>query len=294
MIYTIYIISSTGYPFYYKQVENIPKGVDLHLRFMDYSNLQNPNSNFAEGFELFAGLISALSEFSRLLGQELELLKFRSHKTNDETSEDGIRCIENACMSIEIPIDADALINCQNERWLNPVAIEAKTNLIFDKIVKHKLPLGPDKNIDEEEEKFIVDLLHDKAARNWLKPVDNDLGVAANLLIEKYGSYGLDSIIITSFEYTVLRYYQIEEKTIIGLLRNIGRLPDVKTYNWKHRMGFFENKQYNVYIINSGTGVTVNNVFMPYYYLLICEPESFLGEIPQKIYEKLNSIIDYE
>ena len=280
MIYTIYVISSTGYPFYSKKIEEIPKSVDLHLRFMDYSNTDNPTDHFAQGFELFAGLISALSEFSRLLGQDLELLKFRAHKRREDVDENGIRHIGNPYSPVDVPEDADALINCQNERWLNPVAIEAKANLLFNKIVKKKLPLGPDKIIDGDEEEFLIDILSDKRAKDWLKPVKNELELTISLLIEKYGSYGLDGIVITSFDYSIIDVYNLEHEMVVDLLRNIGR--------------FAGSFQYNVYIVNSGTGISVGNVFMPYYYLLICEPESFLGEIPQKIYEKINEVIDYE
>ncbi|MBD3352586.1 MAG: hypothetical protein GF364_13945 [Candidatus Lokiarchaeota archaeon] len=293
MIYTISVISSTGYPFFFKIIHRIPKAVDLHLRFYDFCNSEQSSTDYVEGFELFAGLISALSEFSRLLGQKLELLKFKDQKKRPlNRNEDNSRLIRNPIYPVEIPTGADAIINCQNERFLDPVAVEVKINIIFYNILLSKLPLGPDKLITEDEEIFIVDIIDDRKAKERLKPLKKDLKKEVHNILVDYEKYGIIGLAITSFDYSPIAIYNIQKFDLFKLLRDIGRLPRVHSFNWKHRTGFIEKKPRHLYIVNSGIGVVIDDVFMPYYYLLVCKPESYLAEIPRQIYERLNPIID--
>jgi hypothetical protein len=298
MIYTLSIISSTGYPFYFKEIHRIPKGVDLHLRFYDFCNLSH-NINFVEGFELFAGLISALSEFSNLLGQKLELLKFNAMKNNDTKNDDDVskpienKVIKNPLLSVEIPPGSDAIVNVQNERFLCPTSIQAKINIIYKNIIESKLPLGMDQSISEEEEQLLIDIIDDKLAKEKVESVKKDLKIACDMLLNDYKQYGLEAIAITTFDYTPIETFDITKNNLLEFLRDMGRLPDVKTFNWKTDTAYIdENTQKILYIINSGVGITVKNVFMPYYYLLIAKPDSYLAEIPRKVYAILNSIID--
>lgn len=295
MIYTFSIITSTGYPFYFKEIHQIPKGVDLHLRFYDFCNLAH-NVNFVEGFELFAGLISALNEFSGLLGQKLELLKFNAMKSDEDSlKQNGNRIVKNPLISIEIAPGTDAIINCQNERFLSPISIQAKINLIFNRIIEKKLPLGMDQTITEEEEQYITDVLDDTFAKKKIELVKKDLNIACDMLLNDYKQYGLEALAITTFDFTPIEAFNISKDQLLDFLRNMGKLPEVNTYNWKTDSAYIdENNQKILYIVNSGVGVTVDKIFMPYYYLLIANPESYLAEIPRNIYAILNSIIDRE
>ncbi|MHA1341129.1 MAG: hypothetical protein ACTSRZ_14135 [Promethearchaeota archaeon] len=291
MIYTFSIINSTGFPFYFKKLYDIPASVDLHLRFYDYCNKEYVDE-YIEGFELFAGLISALSEFSRLLGQRLELLKFKAFKHENQQNPNSSLKIENLYYSIDVPFGSDVIVNCQNERFLNITALEAKMNLIYDKIIRDKIPLGPDKFISKSEEEFIGEILDNFHAKEKIYKVEEQLKNEIENLIKSYNSYGLQAIAIMSFDCCILKSYNINENLLYSLLRFVGKLPELEVYNWEVEIAKMKDKKYNLYLINSGAGVKVENIFMPYYYLLICEGDSYLGEIPQKIYEKLNNIID--
>ncbi|MCP4763753.1 MAG: hypothetical protein GY870_18425 [archaeon] len=313
-IYKISVITCTGYPFFSKQIHEFPKNVDLHLRFFDLSNMNDRSENFAQSFELFAGLISALTEFSRLLGQKLELLKFKAQKELDEialkfteSKEISVKFDENggyvqdqnSLYPIEVDEGTDVLITCQNERFLNPIAIEAKINMIFDKVIRDKIPLGPesDREMTEENENFIMDILDNKEAIERVLAVKPALDITVNELLSELKGYGLKGIVITSFDYTpILNYGKIEMDDVYLLLRDIGRLPIVGTWKWDYRRGKIRKGQkiekYWVYIVNSGIGPSILDVFMEFHYLLITEPNSFLAETPMQIYQKLNSIID--
>ena len=292
-IYTLSIITCTGYPWFHKEIIKIPKSVELHLRFFDLTNIERGEEGFNQSFELFAGLISALFEFARLLNQNIELLKFKTDKSKDNLGLDQVRLISNPLYPIEIPLGTDVLINCQTERFVDPIALETKIHIIFDKIVRNKIPLGPDKELTREEENYCITILEDLKAKEKLIPLMDDIEENALGMLKDYSQYGLKAIAITSFDFNPLVSYGIKLSECYELFRDIGKLPDVQTYQWKYRNGKVGNSPCWVYIINSGIGVNVESVFMPYYYILICTPESFLGEIPQNVYEKLNNIIDH-
>lgn len=292
-IYTFSVITCSGYPFYFKELIKPPKNIDLHLRFFDLSNMESQNENFDKSFELFAGLISALFEFARLLNQDIELLKFKNYKESEKHPYGSEpRIIRNPLYPIEIPAGTDVLINCQNERFLNPIAIEAKIHMIFHNIISKKLPLGPDKFITKEDEKYIIRILTDQKAKARLKDKYTELKDEILKILKNYLNYGLQAVVITSFDYTPLLSFNITDEDLYFLLRNIGKLPDVQTYKWKYRMGYIKNKPVHLYIVNSGSGIMDENVFMPFYYLLICKPDAIMGETPQIIYEKLNKILE--
>jgi hypothetical protein len=44
-------------------------------------------------------------------------------------------------------------------------------------------------------------------------------------------------------------------------------------------------------LINSGIGIKVKGLFESYYYLLITEPNSYLGEFPKKLTVEFNDIL---
>jgi hypothetical protein len=292
-IYTLSIITCTGYPWFHKEIVKVPKSIELHLRFFDLTNIERGDEGFDQSFELFAGLISALFEFARLLNQNIELLKFKTDKNKDNLGPNQVRLISNPLYPIEIPQGTDVLINCQTERFVDPNALEAKINIIFDKVIRNKIPLGPDKGLTRQEEHYCITILEDLKAKEKLIPLMDNIEEESLSIIDAYSQYGLKAFAITSFDFNPLISYGIKLPEIYELFRDIGKFPDVQTYQWKYRNGKIKNSPCWVYIINSGIGVSVENVFMPYYYILICTPESFLGEIPQIIYERLNAIIDH-
>jgi len=266
--------------------------VDLHLRFYDFCNKKRIVEERIEGFELYAGLISALNEFSKLLGFKLELLKFKDiNLEREQIDKSRIRVI-NPYHSVEIPFGSDVIFSCENERFLNICALQAKMNIIYDLIIKNKIPLGPEKKISRVEEEFIQKILDNYHAKENLNKSIQNLEIKINELVSEYKIYGLIGISILSFDACILKVYNFDEQTLLELLRDVGKLPELEPYSWEVDIAKYKNKKYFLYLINSGIGIKVEKIFMPYYYLLICDIDSYLGEIPQIIYKELNFILD--
>ena len=79
-IYSISVITSTGYPYFFKEIKAAPKGIKLYQRFFDFTESlitsQDPMSS--PSFELNAGLISALFGFAKNMDKEIRTLEFKS------------------------------------------------------------------------------------------------------------------------------------------------------------------------------------------------------------------------
>ena len=86
-IYNLSIISTTGFPYFNSLIKPIPEGVNIFLRFFDFSKDRSifqeqldPDSKF----DLTAGLISALFEFAKNIDKKIEVLEFKP--LNDKNS----------------------------------------------------------------------------------------------------------------------------------------------------------------------------------------------------------------
>jgi hypothetical protein len=78
---------------------------------------------------------------------------------------------------------------------------------------------------------------------------------------------------------------------IDAILRNISVFPNIQTLEWIYRQSYFSNEQLWVYIIKSGVGPTINDLFEPYFYLLFADPQSYLGEFPGKLASRFDQIL---
>lgn len=187
----------------------------------------------------------------------------------------------------------DALITIQTETYLLHKSVKQKINLIYNTVISSKIPLETAYSISNEEEKKITEILTDHRAKNRVIKNQNELEQLTNSLINEMGKYGLYNIIITSFDLSPLMVlgnkYSFEDIEII--LRNLGEIPEIAPMEWEFRQSFHEDDQIWVYIINSGVGVTVENLFQPYFYLLFAAPESYFGDFPAKLIAKFNGII---
>jgi hypothetical protein len=107
------------------------------------------------------------------------------------------------------------------------------------------------------------------------------------------GKYGLYNIVISSFDLSPIvvfgKQYSFNEIEVI--LRNIGEIPSIDPMEWKYRLSFLNEKQVWVYLINSGSGVTVEGLFEPYFYLLIADPQTYLGEFPGNLASEFNLLL---
>ena len=283
-IYSISVITSTGFPYFNKDIRDLPDGLKLYQRFFDFTNIENmPYNPNGTAFELNAGLVSALFGFAKNLNKEIRTLEFKSLKReNDE------KILEE-----KKKYKGDALITAQTETYLLHKSVKAKIDLIYDSIISHKIPLESAERINEDEEKKITDILTDASARNRVNNHQKDIKNLSNKLLTETGKYGLFNIVITSFDLSPITVFGEEYtfKEIEVILRNMGEIPNIRPMEWEHRQSFYKDNQLWVYIINSAIGVTVEGLFEPYFYLLFTDFESYLGEFPSKLTNSFNYIL---
>jgi len=285
-IYNISIITSTGFPYYYKDIKKLPDGIKLYQRFFDFTEIiDKPYNPYDASFELNAGLVSALFGFAKNLDKKIRTLEFKSlnRKNSEKFLEEKKR------------YKGDALITAQTETYLLHKSIREKIKLIYDLIIINKIPLEDAEKINENEEKKIFEILTDENARNRVYDNKLEVQLLADRFLEEMERYGLFNIIITSFDLSPIAIYgnKYTFKDIEIILRNLGAIPDIDAFEWTHRQGFYKGTQVWVYLINSGFGVTLENqLFEPYFYLLITGPESYLAEFPAKLTREFNQVID--
>lgn len=283
-IYSISIITSTGFPYYHKDIRDLPDGIKLYQRFFDFTENTNiPYNPSDTAFELNAGLVSALFGFAKNLNKEIRTLEFKSlNRENDEKFLEEKKKYKGL-----------ALITAQTETYLLHKSVKEKIDLIYNSIISHKIPLDSAEIINEDEEKKIIDILTDTSARNRVYDNQKDIQILANKLLTETGKYGLFNIVITSFDLspiTVLgEKYTFKEIEVI--LRNMGDIPNIRPMEWEYRQSFYKDNQVWVYLINSAIGVTVDGLFEPYFYLLFTDFESYLGEFPGKLATSFNYIL---
>jgi hypothetical protein len=283
-IYNISIITSAGFPYYYKEIKSTPKNIKLYQRFFDFTESLLADQDFSTPpFELIAGLSSALFGFAKNLDQEIKTLEFKSL-----TRESGEKILEE-----KKKYRGDALITAQTETYLLHKSVEEKIKLIYKLIVAGKVPLDNSDRINEDEETKIVDILNDSSARNQVYDNQVKLHLQAEKYLNEMEKYGLFNIVVTSFDLSPIAVfgdkYEINDIEII--LRNLGEIPEIAPLEWKFRQSFYQDVQAWVYLINSNTGVTVDGLFEPYFYLLFTGSDSYLGEFPGKLTNEFNQIL---
>ncbi|TXT59713.1 MAG: hypothetical protein BAJALOKI1v1_1380005 [Promethearchaeota archaeon] len=279
--YDLSIISIHGFPKYNLELMAIPKGVKVYLRFFNYSDIIHLSEQEETKFELKAGLISALCNFSNQIDKHIEILEFT---TQSDTKDKEIRTNKG-----------DALITTTTESYLFHDQVRKKIDLIYSKFIYPKLPLDASEEISDNEETEIIEILTDGKAKTHLNLKKEPIEISAHKFLEEMDAYGLKAIIITSMDLSPLTCFS--SKTVYSLrdineiLRNIGNIPDIDPFEWKYRQSFITNQQCWVFLINSGIGITVEDLFEPYYYLLVTTPNSYLGEFPARLTAEFNDIL---
>ena len=285
-IYNLSAITSTGYPYASIEVKEQPRGIELFLRFFDFTNTKeisveplDPESSF----DLNAGLISALFEFARNMDKRIKTLEFKSKESDDSLD----------FSKKPRKYEGDVLITLQTETYLLDKSVREKVKLIYDAIISYKIPLESAQQLGRKERKKIIDILTDVSAKAKISKNIGEIKLLAEDFLDSMKDYGLDSIVITSFDLSPIRVfgdtYSFDDVEII--LRNVGKIPDIDPLQWKYRQSFHEGKQTWVYLINSGVGVTVERLFEPYFYLMIARPDSYLGEFPAKLARSFNLVL---
>jgi hypothetical protein len=284
-IYNLSVITSTGFPFFYKKIRNLPEGIKLFQRFFDFTEdidrSHEPLDNISS-FELNAGLISALFEFAKNIDKKIITLEFKSLSNNN-----------NKKSTPQKKYKGDALITAQTETYLLHRSVKQKIKLIYNNIISSKIPLETAEMLSDDEDQKIMDILHDLKARNQVFENQEKLKNLANRYIEDTGRYGLYNVVITSFDLSPISVfgekYSFEEIEVI--LRNIGEIPHINPMKWKLRQSFINEKQVWIFLVNSGVGVTIEGLFEPYFYLLITDLKADLGESYIALTRELNLLL---
>ena len=280
-IYELSVITNSGFPYYHLKLQNPPKGVRLYLRFFDFSKSNARNDiklDSKDNFDLNAGLVSALYEFARSINKKIEILEFISKKEEENNK----------------PLnEGDVLITAQTEGFLLHKSISEKIKLIYNDVIKLKIPLATAQEILQNEEDQIINYLNDSEARSRIDLNKKKLETVAKSLLNDMKNYGLNSICICSFDLSPLilisEKYSMEEINVI--LRNIGIFPEINPLEWIYRRSYIKNKPIWVYIIKSGVGPNIDGLSQTYFYLLIAEPQSYLGEFPGKLTSLFNQVL---
>ncbi|MFX1409265.1 MAG: hypothetical protein ACFFA6_02855 [Promethearchaeota archaeon] len=282
-IYELSIISTAGFPYFNTQINPIPEGVKVFLRFFDFSqekSIEQDQIDIDSKFDLTAGLISALYEFARNLDKKIEVLEFKPKKElsiKDNSKYKG-----------------DVLITVQTEPFLLHNSVQEKIKLIYNTIITSKIPLDSSEGMLKNEVNKINSILTDSKARKQISNNKNKIKLLANDFLNQMKGYGLEGICITSFDLSPIivfgKKYSLEK--VNQILRHIGLIPEIAPLEWIYRQSFISDEQIQVCIIKSGVGPTVEDIlFEPYFYLLFADPQSYFGEFPAKLTTSFNEIL---
>ena len=282
-IYNLSVITSNGFPYYNLVVKEAPNGIKLNLRFFDFSKEEpKPQSDFevSDSFELNAGLVSALFKFARAMSKNIHVLEFNSDESLDFEKD-------------KTKFFGDVLITCQTESYLFHKSVYAKIRLIYDTLITYKIPLESAIEILPVQEDKIYNILTDIEAKNRVNEHETQLQKLGHDFLREMKNYGLKDVCITSFDLspimTLGTKYSFND--IHEILRNIGNVPEIPPLNWVYRQSSQAGEQIWVYIYKSDVGPTIEGLFEPYLYLLFCDLNSYLGEIPEVLGNKINRIL---
>ncbi|MFX1390234.1 MAG: hypothetical protein ACFE9Z_09250 [Promethearchaeota archaeon] len=286
-IYELSIISTTGFPYFNKVVANAPEGVRVFLRFFDFSSdksIDKDQLDIASKFDLKAGLVSALFEFARNIDKKIQVLEFKPKRAKNE--------LKNSDRNHKIT--GEVLITTQTETFLLHKSVREKIRLIYNNFIYSKIPLDSGEDLNENEEKKIIDILTDTKARKRIKRNRNEIKRVANDFLIEMRDYGLWGISITSFDLSPIvvygKKYSLED--VYHILRHIGYIPEIAPLDWIYRQSFYSDESVQVCIIKSDIGPTVEDIlFEPYFYLLFADPQSYFGEFPAKLTSAFNNIL---
>ena len=285
-IYNLSVITSTGYPYFYKKIRNLPEGIKLFQRFFDFTediDRSHEPLDSISSFELNAGLISALFEFAKNIDKKIITLEFESLINNNNKKSTPQKK----------KYKGDALITAQTETYLLHKSVKQKIKLIYNNIISSKIPLETAEMLSDDEDQKIMDILNDRNARNQVLKNQEKLKNLANRYIEDTGRYGLYNVVISSFDLSPIivfgEKYSFEEIEVI--LRNVGEIPHISPMKWKHRQSFINEKQVWIFLVNSGVGVTIEGLFEPYFYLLITDLKADLGESYNALTREFNLLL---
>ncbi|MHA1793508.1 MAG: hypothetical protein ACTSVI_12730 [Promethearchaeota archaeon] len=282
MIFGISIISTSGFPYYSKDFAIEPKNIPLKMYFFDYSKTLTQSSEDSR-FDLMAGLIAAIFNFSNALNNKLgELVYFRPEFQ-----------IENLLDGQTGQKDIGTLITIKCESYCVKAAVKKKLDYLYEKIIKPLEPLSEKTRLAPSEEDIIQDVLLNVHSKNLIRSHSKLLEKYIKDFIKQHKTYGIKAVAILSNDFQPLKVINLNLDILQSILRSIGTIPEVNPLGWKFRQAWIsENEQITLAIINSAFNVVYDTLEEPLYYLMICDEGATLGDLPRVLFMNINNILE--
>jgi len=280
LIYGLSIITTTGYPYYNKDFALEPRNTILKNLFFNYSKnvVQTANEN---EFELVAGLVSALFNFSGAQNRPIEELVYTRPEYQIENLLDG-----------QIKNETGTLMTIRCEYYSIKAAVKRKLDYIYEKMIKPLEPLGDKSKLAPSEEKTIQDILLNMPSKQMVRAHSKDLDNYLKTFIKDNNSYGIKAVAIASADLTLLKTAGIIDDDLQKLLRVV-ECPEVDPLAWKFRQAWTpDNQQVTLVFVNSAFNVEHDTLKEPLYYIILCDAYSAIGELPRKLFMDINAIIE--
>ncbi|MBD3187873.1 hypothetical protein GF325_13640 [Candidatus Bathyarchaeota archaeon] len=281
MIFGISIINSSGFPYYTKDYVMEPKNIPLKMLFFDYSKKLIQTSRDSQ-FEMMAGLISAIFNFSKALNNSIGELVYIKPEFEIENLLDGE---EGRC-------ETGTLVTVKCESYCIKQAVKTKLDYIYHHVIAPLEPLSDKTRLAPSEEKHIQEILLNLPAKQLVRSHSRELEKSLTDFIKDNKTYGIQAVSITSEDLLPLKTVGISTDELQLLLRSLGTVPAVNPLDWKFRQAWTrENAALTLVLINSSFNVECNDLSQPLYYIIICEENAALGDLPRHLYLQLNEIL---
>lgn len=281
MIYGISIITTNGFPYFNKDYAIEPKNKNLKILFFNYSKklIQSCQEN---EFELVAGLISALFNFSGAQNRPIDELIYKRPEFQIENLLDGQQPDQ---------LTTGTLVTVRCDYFSIKAAVKQKLDYIYDKIIKQLEPLNEKKILAPSEQKLIQDVLLNMPSKQLIRANSKKLDNYLKSFLKETSNYGIKAIAIASSDLTILKTVNITRDELENLL-NIVDCPQVEPLNWKFRQVWDENnQQLNLVFINSAYAVEYDTLKETLMYIIICDAYSAIAELPRKLLLEINETL---
>jgi hypothetical protein len=284
LIYGFSIITTTGFPYYNKDFALEPRNIVLKNLFFNYSKnvIQAAHEN---EFELIAGLVSALFNFSGAQNRPIDELIYTRPEYQIENLLDG-----------QTKNETGTLMTIRCEYYSIKAAVKRKLDYIYQKMIKRLEPLGDKSKLAPSEEKTIQDILLNMPSKQIVRAHSKDLDNYLKTFIKDNKSYGIKAVAIASADLTLLKTAGMVDDELQKLLRVV-ECPEVEPLMWKFRQAWTaDNQQVTLVFVNSAFNVehdTEHDTLKePLYYIILCDAYSAIGELPRQLFMDINAIIE--
>jgi hypothetical protein len=282
LIYGFSIITTTGFPYYNKDFALEPRDTVLKNLFFDYSKnvVQATHEN---EFDLIAGLVSALFNFSSAQNRPIQELIYTRPEYHIENLLDGQTKNET---------ETGTLMTVRCEYYSIKAAVKRKLDYIHQKMIKRLEPLSDRSKLAPSEEKNIQDILLNMPSKLIVRAHSKELDVYLKTFIKENKSYGIKAVAIASADLTLLKTAGVTDEELQKLLRAV-ECPEVEPLAWKFRQTWTqENQQVTLVFINSAFNVEHDTLKEPLYNVIVCDAFSAVGELPRRLFMDINNILE--